>query len=105
MLAELIGQLGVEVEVCYDGASALKAARRRPPDIIFLDLIMPGMDGFEVARQLRLDSAFAHTLIVAVTGLSSEEDRSRSREAGIDHYLVKPADPEFITSLVRSRLW
>lgn len=104
-LAFVIRKLGLEVEMCYDGPGALKAARRRRPDIIFLDIIMPGMDGFEVAQQLRQDSTFARTIIVAVSGLSSEEYRQRSREAGIDHFLVKPADPAFIDSLVRARRW
>jgi CheY-like chemotaxis protein len=68
--------------------------------VIFLDLHMPGIDGFEVARQLRQDPAFRDVLIIAITGSSGEEDRQRAREAGIDH-IVKPADPAFIESLLR----
>jgi CheY-like chemotaxis protein len=61
------------------------------------------MDGFEVARQLRADPALRDVLIIAVTGFASEEDRKHSREVGIDHHLVKPADPAFIESLLRRR--
>lgn len=102
-LAMLLRQMEHQVEVCYSGRAALEAARRLRPDVIFLDLLMPDMDGFEVARQLRLDPAFQGTFIVAVTGLAGDDDRRRSREAGIDHHLVKPVDPEFIRSLLGLR--
>jgi len=86
-----------------NGVAALQAARRLQPDVILLDLGLPRMDGFEVARQLRADAAFRDVLIIAVTGFASEDDRKRSREVGIDHHLVKPADPAFIESLLRRR--
>jgi CheY-like chemotaxis protein len=99
-LALLLTQAGHDVRVSYDGGAALAAARQWGPDVIVLDLYMPGMDGFEVARRLRAEAQFASVLIVALTGASGDEDRQRSREAGIDHYLVKPVDLEFIESLL-----
>jgi CheY-like chemotaxis protein len=102
-LAMLLKGMEHQVEVCYSGRAALESARRLRPDVIFLDLLMPDMDGFEVARQLRLDPGFQGTFIVAVTGLAGDDDRRRSREAGIDHHLVKPVDPEFIRSLLGLR--
>jgi CheY-like chemotaxis protein len=91
-LGMLCEQQGHDCELAYEGITALQAARRARPDVIFLDLEMPGMDGFEVARQLRQDPAFRDVLIIAVTGFGEEEDRRRSREAGIDYHVVKPAD-------------
>jgi DNA-binding response OmpR family regulator len=99
-LAALLRTLGHMVETAYDGDSALAAARRIHPDIIFLDLALPRLDGFRVAADLRRDSIFARTLIVAVTGLATDEDRTRAHEAGVDIYLIKPIDPRFVQSFV-----
>jgi len=99
ILGVLCEEMGHECKFAYDGV----AARRLQPDVILLDLGLPRMDGFEVARQLRAEPAFRDVLIIAVTGFASEEDRKRSREVGIDHHLVKPADPAFIESLLRRR--
>lgn len=79
------------------------ASRRLRPDVVFLDLALPRMDGFEVARQLRADPVLRAALIIAVTGSAQEEDRQRVRDAGFDHHLVKPADPAFIESLLRRK--
>jgi CheY-like chemotaxis protein len=70
---------------------------------VFLDLVMPGMDGYEVARQLRADPQLRDVLIVGISGFGQEEDRARSRQAGIDHHLLKPVDPEFLMSLLGRR--
>ena len=99
-LGLLCEQMGHDCKYAYDGIAALEAARRLRPDVILLDIGLPGMDGFEVARQLRAEADFRDVLIIAVTGFASDEDRQRSREVGIDHYLVKPADPAFIESLL-----
>jgi DNA-binding response OmpR family regulator len=100
-LGMLCQQMGHDCKYAYDGRAALDAARRLRPDVILLDIGLPGIDGFEVARQLRAEADFRDVLIIAVTGFASDEDRNRSREVGIDHYLVKPADPAFIESLLR----
>jgi CheY-like chemotaxis protein len=103
ILGVLCEDMGHDCEFAYDGVDALEAARRLHPDVILLDVGLPQMDGFEVARQLRADPGFRDVLIIAVTGFGSEEDRKRSLEAGIDYHLVKPADPVFIESLLRRR--
>lgn len=102
-LGALCEYMGHEVEFAYDGGAGLDAARRLRPDVVFLDLALPRMDGFEVARQLRADPVLRDALIIAVTGSAQEEARQRVREAGFDHHLVKPADPAFIESLLSTR--
>jgi CheY-like chemotaxis protein len=84
---------GHEVHVAHDGPAALEAARVHPPELVLLDIGLPGMDGHEVARRLRLNARNG-LQIIALTGYGREEDRSRSREAGFNDHLVKPIDPE-----------
>jgi CheY-like chemotaxis protein len=83
---------GHEVEVAPDGPSAVAAARERPPDVVLLDLGLPRMDGWQVARRVREQPGPKRPLLVAVTGRGAEEDRRRSEEAGIDLHLTKPVD-------------
>jgi CheY-like chemotaxis protein len=85
----LAGVHGQEVEVAHDGPSALEAAERFLPEVVLLDIGLPGMDGHEVARRLRGRPRFEHTTLVALTGWGQESDRRRSQEAGFDHHLVK----------------
>jgi CheY-like chemotaxis protein len=99
-LAVLLRQFGHEVQTAYDGPSAVAAARRMRPDIVFLDLALPGFDGIKVAEEIRADAAFNKTLIVALTGFASDYDRTRAHAAGVDLYLVKPLDLRFIESYV-----
>ncbi|MBO0697975.1 MAG: PAS domain-containing protein, partial [Zavarzinella sp.] len=98
-LALLLRLEGHDVRVARNGPAAVEAAQSDPPDIVLLDLGMPGMDGFEVARRLRQGPA-AGTVIAALTGWGQEEDRRRTREAGFDHHLVKPADPNDLRELL-----
>jgi CheY-like chemotaxis protein len=91
-LAILLRMNGQIVRVVHDGMAALEAAQCEPPDVVFLDLGMPGMNGFEVARRLRQQPATENALLVAVTGWGQAEDRRRTHEAGFDHHLVKPVD-------------
>ncbi|HYX63440.1 MAG TPA: response regulator, partial [Burkholderiales bacterium] len=93
-LEAVLRTLGHEVDVAHDGASALRAARERPPQVVLLDISMPGMDGLEVARRLREQPGLQAVRFAAVTGLGQEADRRRSREAGFDAHLVKPLSPE-----------
>lgn len=102
-LGMLCEQMGHECAFAYDGAVAVDIARQFHPDVVLLDIGLPGMDGFEVARHLRLDPSMRDTLIIAITGLAREEHRKLALEVGIDHYLVKPADPRFLESLLRRR--
>jgi signal transduction histidine kinase/CheY-like chemotaxis protein len=80
-----------DVEVAHDGPEALAAARRHRPEVILLDIDLPGMSGCDVARELRTDPDFADTLIVALTGFGQDEYRQRTHDAGFDAHLVKPA--------------
>jgi PAS domain S-box-containing protein len=86
----LLHILGHEVEVAHDGVAALALARKSHPDVVLLDLGLPLMNGYDVARALRGDSRFGTTLLVACTGYGRDEDRDRVREAGFDQHLVKP---------------
>src|SRR5262245_45813787 len=91
-LAMLLRWWGHEVIVAYDGASALEAARARPPDVVLLDIAMPELDGHQLARLLRADARTRHARLFALSGLMGDEDRRRSLEAGCDLHLVKPVD-------------
>ncbi|HKV13009.1 MAG TPA: PAS domain-containing protein [Thermoanaerobaculia bacterium] len=99
-LAELLGIWGHQVRVAYDGPAALEAAKASPPEMVLLDIGLPGMDGYEVARLLRGLPGLARATIVALTGYGQESDRRRSELAGIDHHLVKPVDVEHLRRLV-----
>jgi CheY-like chemotaxis protein len=99
-MALLLEHAGFEVETAGDGPWALAAACRRRPDFVLLDLALPGMDGYEVARRLRQDPACRDTVIIAVTGHGQPEDRRQSRAAGIDHHLLKPVEVEALLSLL-----
>jgi PAS domain S-box-containing protein len=94
---------GYEVRCVYDGLSVLAAARSYRPDAIVLDIGLPGISGYEVARLLRQQPEFQRTLLIAVTGYGQEADRRRSDEAGIDHHLTKPVDPEALQALLQRR--
>ena len=83
---------GCEVEVCYDGHSALAAALRFSPDVCLIDVNMPGMDGCEVARRLRAWRPGQSLYLVAVTAYGSDETREQTASAGFDRHLVKPPD-------------
>jgi PAS domain S-box-containing protein len=92
VLAMLLDRLGAgRVEVATDGFAALSKARELRPDVVLLDIGLPGKDGYQVARELRGHSELDGAVLVALTGYGQEEDRLRSREAGFDEHLVKPA--------------
>jgi len=100
-LGAALRAMGHDVVVAFDGASALDAARRFRPDAVFLDLAMPGMNGYDVARRLRGMREAREALLVALTGFAQEEDYRRTRAAGFDHHLVKPASMQRIEALLR----
>jgi two-component system, chemotaxis family, CheB/CheR fusion protein len=91
-LAVLLRLKGHEVRTAQDGPAALAAAQVEPPEMVVLDLGMPGMDGFEVARRLRALPGLRDALLVAVTGWAQEDDRRRCYEAGFDGHLPKPVE-------------
>ncbi|HEX6243486.1 MAG TPA: ATP-binding protein [Polyangiales bacterium] len=90
LLTLALGKLGFEVSAARDGAEALAAALAERPDIVILDIGLPGMTGYEVAAQLRADPRFASTVLIALTGWGTEQDRRRALEAGFDLHLTKP---------------
>ena len=98
--AALLRLLGHQVETAYSGAAALEKARVFRPEIVFFDLGMPGMDGFEVARQLRAMPEVREVLLVAQTGWGQEEDRRRTRAAGFDAHFAKPVDMATLMQLL-----
>ena len=100
-LAELLGLFGHEVRTVYEGASVLSIARQFRPDLILLDIGMPGQDGYHVARQIRGDAELKEVLLVALTGYGQEEDRRLARQAGFDHLFTKPVELDALQSLLR----
>lgn len=101
-LGLLVRWAGFEVRVAHDGPSALDVADAFRPSVALLDLSMPGMDGYEVARRLRERSDGAGLRLIAVTGSNERQDRERVRAAGFAHHVVKPVEIERLTSLLRS---
>jgi two-component system CheB/CheR fusion protein len=101
-LAMMFGLDGHEVHLAYDGPAAVEAALAYRPEVIFLDIGLPGLDGYEVARRLRGMPELAGVLLVAMTGYGQEEDRRRCRDAGFDLHLVKPVDPVTLRELLAS---
>ncbi len=99
-LALLLGLAGQEVRAAYDGPSALARAGDFRPQMVFLDIGMPGMDGYEVARRLRRQAGPNGVVLVALTGWGQDEDRRRSEEAGFDRHLVKPVEPEALEAIL-----
>jgi CheY-like chemotaxis protein len=99
-LAALLSLQGHQTRVAHDGASALALAQREPPDVVFLDLGMSGMDGYEVARRLRSHEATRDILLVALTGWGQEQDRRRTVGAGFDRHFVKPIAPDCLHDLL-----
>jgi CheY-like chemotaxis protein len=91
---------GHAVRLAFDGASALAVAREFRPEIAFLDLGLPGVNGFELARSLRAEQATRHAVLIALTGWGQDRDREQTRAAGFDVHFVKPVDPAVIAQMV-----
>ena len=101
MLGALLRARGFEVTIVHDGASVLRLAAARHFDVYILDIGLPGMDGYELARRLRASADTARARLLALTGYGKAEDRQRALDAGFDHHLVKPVDlPALLALLV-----
>jgi PAS domain S-box-containing protein len=100
-LGLLLETMGQQVRVVHDGTAAVEAARSFHPEIVLLDIGLPGMNGYEVARHLREQHDLQQPLLVALTGYGQEEDRARARDAGFDLHMVKPVEPELLKSLLQ----
>ena len=101
-LQMVLALLGAEVRVANDGPQALETFEAYRPEVVLLDIGMPGMDGYEVARLIRAKHPEPRAAIIALSGWGQEDDRRRSREAGFDHHLVKPADIGLLRALLAS---
>ncbi|SIT35905.1 Histidine kinase [Paraburkholderia piptadeniae] len=102
-LEALLAIHGYVVNCAIDGESALRAAADMRPDVVVLDIGLPDMTGYELARRLRQESACPGALMIALSGYGQEENVRRAMEAGVDHYLVKPADPSSLLDLLAAR--
>jgi CheY-like chemotaxis protein len=100
ILAKLLKKIwSHDVVVAHDGVSAIEMAQKHRPHVVLLDIGLPRMDGYEVAKQLRVQPQFAETLIVALTGYGLDSDRLHSAQAGIDEHLVKPISVSVLENL------
>ena len=98
--ALLLRATGHEARTAYSGAAALEAAAQYRPDLVLMDIGLPGMDGYEVARRLRQQPGLEGAMLVAVTGYGQESDRQRSRKAGFDQHLVKPVNMQALEGIL-----
>jgi CheY-like chemotaxis protein len=103
-LALLLEIEGNEVFTAHDGEQALAAIEAHRPDAVLLDIGLPKINGYEVARRVRAEPWGKDVVLIALTGWGQEEDRRRSHEAGFDGHLVKPADPVALAQLLHSLL-
>ena len=101
-LAMLLTLQGHEVRVAHSGPAALESTNGYTPDVVFLDIGMPGMDGYEVARRMRQQPGLENVVLAALTGWGQKEDRRRTSEAGFSHHLVKPPEPKAVESILSS---
>lgn len=99
-LAMLLVSDGHAVQTRLDGPQGLEAARTFRPDVVLLDIGLPGIDGYEVAKKLRESATTRDTMLIAITGYGQPGDQLRSAEVGFDHHLVKPVDIEALTRLL-----
>ena len=103
-MADLLGAEGFQVTTASSGEAGIAAARAEPFDLVIVDLIMPGMLGFEVCRALRAMPDYVDVPIVMLTAKSGEEDRKKGLEAGATRFLAKPIDPTRLLAEIREAL-
>jgi CheY-like chemotaxis protein len=99
-LVLLLTLWGCRAAAAYDGRTGAGQALASRPDVVVLDLGLPGLDGYEVARRLRVAPGLEKVRLIAVSGFGGDEDRARSREAGFDYHLLKPVEPDVLRDLV-----
>jgi PAS domain S-box-containing protein len=99
-MAQLLEIAGHTVRQAHDGQSALETAAAFRPGVVLLDIGLPGLDGFEVAKRMRADPALEDVMLIAISGYCQEEDRRRSRKAGFDHHLAKPTELRELLALI-----
>jgi len=104
MLQDILEANGYEVMVAHDGQDGLNKARAERPDLIILDVMMPKLDGFKVARLLKFDRNFQHIPIIMLTAKAGEQDALVSKTSGADLYLLKPVEPKQLLEKITSLL-
>ncbi|MBN1873429.1 MAG: response regulator [Anaerolineae bacterium] len=104
VLCHMLNMAGYATVVAEDGAAAIEALREHHPDLVLMDIQMPGMNGLEATRRIRADADLHDTPIIAVTALTMPEDRKRSQEAGVDHYVSKPMDMQQLLKIIAKTL-
>ena len=92
MLGVIVGRLGIEVRTAHDGQAAIEAAALFLPDVMLMDIGMPGMDGYDAAREIRRQPWSQGLIMIALTGWGEDEDKEHAKQAGFDHHFVKPID-------------
>jgi CheY-like chemotaxis protein len=103
-LSILLNDAGYDVRTAGDGAQAVETAAQFRPDVALLDIGMPKLNGYDVARQIRSQPWGRHVLLIAVTGWGGADHRQQTAQAGFDHHLTKPVDPAALTRLLISLL-
>jgi len=98
----MLEMIGYEPVLAHDGQEALKIARELHPEIILLDIGLPGMNGYDICRELRKDPAFKNTMLIAQTGWGQAKDRQLAQEAGFNHHLIKPVKLEELSALLET---
>ena len=100
LVAAALGGGRYDLVLARDGEEALRLAQESRPDLVFLDAMMPKMDGFEVCRRLKSDSSTAHAKVIMLTALTQEADRQRAEQVGADSYFSKPFSPTMLLNKV-----
>jgi CheY-like chemotaxis protein len=100
-LSTFLDMIGMEARSVNDGAAAVQAALDFAPDLVLLDIGLPGMNGYEVARAMRQQPKLAGVTLVALTGWGADDDRRRAMEAGFNHHLTKPVDLSVLEEMLQ----
>jgi len=104
LLTLLLRSQGYEAVVASDGRQGLELARKENPDLIILDIMLPGLDGYKIARMLKFDESYSHIPIIMLTAKVQEKDKALGLETGADEYLTKPFDTQLLLKKVKEIL-
>ncbi len=100
----LLEDEGYEISYCYDGATAIENIDSLKPDLVLLDVMMPGVDGFTVAKYIRNNVKFTHTNIIFLTAKGTKDDKMEGYNSGAEYYMVKPFDNDAVLDKVKELL-